>query len=66
MCPRTLTDFLSDRQEVTVNSCLSSWAPLTSGIPQGSDLGPVIFVIYTNDLPDKTIGDSYVFADGLH
>ena len=59
-----ITDFLKDRfQQVIVNNCASSWAPVTSGIPQGSVLGPILFVLYVNDLPDCTSSDIYLFAD---
>ena len=41
----------------------SEWAPVTSGIPQGSVLGPILFVIYINDLPNNLKSECYMFAD---
>ena len=46
-----------------INGCKSESVPVTSGIPQGSVLGPLLFVTYINHLPYSVKSNVYIFAD---
>ena len=59
-----ITSWLSGRsQKVVLDGQASDPAPVLSGVPQGSDLGPVLFLIFINDLPDNIRSSVRLFAD---
>jgi hypothetical protein len=59
-----IRDFLRDRSQQVVLEChMSSTVSVLSEMPQGTVLGPLLFLLYINDLPEKTILDARLFAD---
>ena len=59
-----IDSFLSDRfQRVLLNSQTSKWSQIKAGVLQGSILGPLLFLVYINDLPEGLTSNVKLFAD---
>src|SRR5664279_3607795 len=59
-------EFLTKRKmRVKVNGRDSNWVDVISGVPQGSVLGPLLFFLYVNDLPDWIVNSIRLFADDV-
>ena len=61
-----INDFLTGRtQRVTVNGCISDDTRVTSGVPQGTVLAPLLFLVYINDLPKNIVSSVKLYADDV-
>ena len=59
-----IEQWLTDRrQRVVVDGEVSNWKSVLSWVPQGSVLGPILFLIYINDLDDNITSNVLKFAD---
>ena len=59
-----IKDFLSNReQQVVLNGHISYSIPVTSGVLQGSVLGPILFTMFVNDIPSIVSSPVYLFTD---
>ncbi|EFP04018.1 hypothetical protein CRE_27617 [Caenorhabditis remanei] len=63
---RWINDFLSGRsQRVLLNGVCSNTSSVGSGVPQGSVLGPLLFILFINDIGDKLESELLLYADDL-
>ena len=61
---KLLRDFLSEiRQRVVLNGQASTWTNINAGVPQGFILGPLLFLIYINDIFGGLCTNAKLFAD---
>ena len=51
------------RQRVVLNGLASEWTFITAGVPQGSILGPLLFLVYINDIVNELQAHVRLFAD---
>jgi hypothetical protein len=56
-------NFLANRKRVAIRGTYSSWTHVKSGVPQGTILGPILFLIYVNDISTRAASQIKLYAD---
>ena len=63
-CITWLQSYLSERISfISIENQFSNYGSILCGIPQGSILGPLLFLIYVNDMPEAVNSDLFLYAD---
>ena len=63
-CYNGLKIFYIQQKTVSVfEGYFSDWVDIFSGVPRESVLGPILFLVYVNDLPDSVLSNLYIFSD---
>ena len=55
--------FIERKQRVVLNGQHSTWTNVQAGVPQGSTLGPLLFLIHIYNLPENSISNPKLFAN---
>ena len=59
-----ISSFLTNRRErFVLRNGISHWIPVTSGVAEGSILGPLIFLVFVSDLPSIAVSNAKLFVD---
>ena len=59
-----MTNFIKERkQRLVLNGQYSTWANVEAVVPQGSIIGPLLFLIYINNLPQNLVSNPKLFID---
>ena len=65
MVVKWFSSYLSNRRQcVVLNGQTSEWTFVKAGVPQGSIIGPLLFLIYINDIVNELRASVRLFADG--
>ena len=58
-----ISNYLDNRQRVVLKSSMSSFKSTNAGVPQGFVLGPMLFLVYVNDISESLLSLTRLFAD---